>query len=484
MKIIHNAAFDVPFIRLQTGIHIRNVFDTMLAEKLLIAGRMGISASLKDTLTRHELANLNKDVEHNAPITKEYIEYAKNDVKYLHKLALLQYSSLKQLEMLEVLDLEMRCVEATSEMRYNGFQFDTERWLEIANANEAVYNKQLKKLGNTINWNSPKQVKEEFKHLGLKSFEELPDMKGKDKRLDQFILMREYYKSVTSYGKSWLWRDKHETESTVDSDGRVRCNFNQIIDTGRYSSSNPNMQQLPATGDHREAFIAAKGYTLCVADFSGQELGIMAAGSNEPSWIKVMESGGDLHSHMAKLIFGEDFKPELRRLAKDLNFGLAYGQGVKAFAEKSNLPLSKAESIVRKYKLSVPKLTRWLEKNGAIGIREGKISSFAPYNRLRILDGEDWQKRNKAKNTPIQGTAADMLKLSLVRLYEHIYEHKLPVKIVTCIHDEIITEVKNNYAKQWVTVKQNIMNKAAFDILKYNLVRTTPKLVKTWKEAK
>lgn len=484
VKIIHNAAFDVPFIRLKTGIHIRNIFDTMLAEKLLIAGRMNMSASLKDTLERHGIAKLNKDVEHNVKITKEYLEYAKNDVKYLVNLRAIQMHKLADLNMLEVMKLEMETVEVTSEMRFNGIGFNKKVWFDIASHNESIYNKQLKKLGNNINWNSPKQVKEEFKHLKLNSFEDLPKMIGIDKRLDEFIKLREYYKSVTSYGRSWLWRDKHNTEPTVDSDNRVRCNFNQIINTGRYSSNNPNMQQLPAKGDHRKAFVADKGNILCVADFSGQELGIMAAGSKEQSWIKILEEGKDLHGYMASLIFGDNYEPEMRRLAKDLNFGLAYGQGVKAFAEKSNIDITKANRIVKKYKNSVLKLTTWLERNGRLGIRDSKISSFMPYNRLRILEGEDWQKRNQAKNTPIQGTAADMLKLSLVNLYKHIYKHNLPVKIVCCIHDEIITEVSKSFSKTWVKQKQQIMNDAAFSILKVGVVKTQPILVNNWAEAK
>ena len=484
VKIIHNAAFDIPFIRLQTGIHIRNIFDTMLAEKLLAAGRFNYSASLKETLSRHGIVKLNKDVEHNVAITKEYREYAKNDVRYLLTLAIKQYNDLKKLNMLEVLELENKCVEVTSEMRYHGIGFDKQVWLAIAEANENKYNGLLKKLGGDVNWNSPKQVKEQFAHLGLKSFDDLPNLKGKNKRLDIFIEARELYKSVTSYGKGWLWRDKKETEPTLDDDGRVRCSFNQIIDTGRYSSSQPNMQQLPARGDHRKAFVPKKGYKLCVADFSGQELGIMAAASKEQQWIKIMEEGKDLHEFMGRKIFGDSYSKELRPLAKDLNFGLAYGKGVESFAVQAKLDINKARNIVYKYKRSVPTLIRWLDKNGNEGVKDSVSRSLPPFNRLRILDGEDWQKRNKGKNHPVQGTGADMIKLALVRLYEYIYEHKLDVKIVLCVHDEILTEVKASYAKQWCEIKKRIMEQAAYDILKYKLVRTTPKIVNNWAEAK
>lgn len=486
VKIIHNAAFDVPFIRLQTGIRIVNIFDTMLAEKLIVAGRFNMSASLKETLKRHGIANLDKDVEHNAKLTQRYIEYAKNDVRYLLKLAKEQEYQIHKMGMLKLLDLENRCVEVTSEMRFNGIGFDKQRWLQIAEENEKKYNGYLKKLGGDVNWNSPKQVKEQFVHLGLQSFEQLPKLKGKDKRLDLFIEARELYKSVTSYGKGWLWRDKHETESTIDEDSRVRCSFNQIIDTGRFSSSEPNMQQLPARGLHREAFVPAKGSLLCVADFSGQELGIMAAASGEQQWIKIMEEGKDLHEFMGRKIFGESYTKELRPLAKDLNFGLAYGKGVESFAEQAKLDINKARNIVYKYKRSVPTLIEWLNRNGNSGVRESISYSLPPFNRVRYLDGEDWQKRNRAKNHPVQGTGADMIKLALVRLNEYIYNegYEGNIKIVLCVHDEIISEVNKGLAKEWVKAKKEIMEQAAYDILKYRIVRTTPVLVSNWAQAK
>jgi len=510
--IIHSSQFDAPMFRLKTGIHIRNIWDTQIVQKVLLAGVFEIDewkdVALAYVLKKYKIAELNKDIResfigYRGEITKEQLKYGYEDIRHLKKLADLQLKKVIADDLVNTIKLENLTCEVTAELRYNGIEFDEQYWMELAEKNEAEQTKRLKKLPKQVdNWNSPAQVKKFFKEehdIEISSYDDIPEIKNKD--LDNFKHFRDIYSSVTKYGFGFLkrtYKGSKEEIDTVDPDGRIRANYNQILDTGRFSISNPPLQTLPAKGLHRFAFTARKGYTLCIGDFTGQELGVIAAGSKEPVWIDAMLKGHDIHSVMAGKIYSDwqemgnkdctfPFKckcPEhqrLRRPAKDLNFGLAYGKGAESFAAESKMGLNEAYRIIRKYKASIPRVVKWLERNGDFAVKHGWIRTLEPFKRLRYVLGEDWKKRNRGKNTPVQGSGADMMKLAMCMIYDYIYDKNLDVKLVLTVHDELLTEVKKSFAKQWCVIMKAFMEDASMIITKDKLVTTDPEIMDRWK---
>jgi len=321
------------------------------------------------------------------------------------------------------------------------------------------------------NWNSEKQIKQYFRSIGI----EIPTYKdldkiyaaSKNKTLGDFIAMQELQKSVTTYGENWL------QEGYIKSDGRVHGDFNQIVNTGRYSSNNPNLQNLPAGGFFRAAFIPTKGNKFVIGDFSGQEMAIMAAASGEDIWINALLRGEDIHAITASLLFPHEWEAGFekgckfpkkcgcavhaakRKSTKVLNFMLAYGGGPQKFSEDTGTPMVEARITVNRYKKVVPKVSKWLEKNGIDALHTGISYSADPYRRRRVLfEPEEWQVINQGKNNPVQAAGANMLKLSMASLPE---VYKIPV----VIHDEIVLDVPNKDVKAAAKALQQVMEKSA-----------------------
>src|SRR5258706_10574580 len=371
MKIIHNCTFDCYWLKICYGITVRNVWDTMLNEQVILGDSMPLGASeetkkqlsvaLDYVLVRYKLVkSMDKSIRDSfigmkpgTKFTTKQTEYFKDDVRYLPALQALQEIRLIRLGLLEVATiLENPLVEVVVDMQARGIGFDTDRWIKIAKASELNYNKLLKKLPPIVtNWNSPQQVKSYFQKRGIPfdSFttaEELNEVYN-DKVLSDFVDMRKSVKNVTTYGISWL-EDKFKG-TTVDPDGRVRAQFKQILNTGRFACSHPNLQQLPKASEHRGAFVPRKGHVFVGADFASQELGIMAAASGEELWIKALLRREDVHSTTASILYpqwhaikerGCTFPKKckcthhkvLRENAKIINFPIAYGAGPQKIA--------------------------------------------------------------------------------------------------------------------------------------------------------
>lgn len=524
VKLIHNTQFDIPYIYEHTGILIRNIWDSKVMESIILGvGSMGENAKLKNvpgfvdkystkldiTLKRRKIAILNKEVRDSfinqeGKLTPEQIKYAKEDVLFLKKLMDQQLADLQRLNLMELADLENRATEVTAQMVINGIGFDTKQWLAIEAKHKKLYEDGLEHLPAHVKWSSPAQIKKFFARKGIRidSLEDLDSIakQHNDPYLNKLVEIRRFGSYVSKYGSNWLTREvtKNVFEPTVDPDGRVRCSFEQVLQTGRYSSFKPNLQQLPDLGksDNRLCFKPAKGSRFCIGDFTGQELGIMAVGGKEQSWIDAMLRGDDVHSIMGRELYTTDWdkakdngcifpkrckcpkhKP-MRRDSKDLNFGMAYGKSANTLAIDLNKTPAEANRLFWKYKGKAPRVTRWLNQNGDYAVKFKETFTLPPYNRRRSLElePEEWRRRNQGKNTPVQGTGSDILKLSLVYLFDYIRDNKLQdlVKIVLIIHDEIICEVKTPYVKKWKPIMKQLMDQAAFDILGYSVVTTEP----------
>lgn len=516
-KIIHNGAFDAPFIEHILGCKVRNIWDTQVNEVVIQGqyvrnGKKNLTEFEEKQLKKHSVKLLytiprygfpihNKDIVENfiarpkgQEFSPEEINYAIADTKYLGPIREMQEFILQRDGLLEVALLENKVTERLADMRVRGIGLDKKLWKKIADTNEKEFERRMSLLPRGINWNSPAQVKALLMDRGvvLNSFDDMWDvyLETKDKLLGNFIYARELHKAVTSYGNNWF------KEGFIDSDDRVRCHVTQCINTGRMSMNNPNLQQLPgeemkmpkkrrvlnliAGGvfkwRHREAFVPAPGKVFVSGDFSGQEIGIMASASNEKLWIDAMLRGDDIHSLTASLVNRDAWEkgkargctfpkkckcPEhlkLREPAKINNFMLAYGGGADNLASSIGYDLItkiEARMFVGAHKRVIPALTRYLEANGANAIKTGVSYSADPYKRRRVLRGEeDWQIRNQGKNNPIQSAGANMLKLAMISLDE-----RWPIVLV--IHDQIILEVPKTQAAKAQKELKVVMEKSA-----------------------
>ena len=519
VKIFHNIKFDYKFIKAQWGANIANPYDTMLAEGVLNCGRIAVGYSLNALTQRYLGKELNKEVRNKfinldgVPFNSEQIMYGAEDVEHLLDIRAIQLKEIEKHGLEKVLDLENNVALAFADIEYNGMYFNSEKWLNIANDYEDIVrtmeselddlikalelNKFIKKSFQAdlfipaedirkidIKWSSPTQALKVFKEYGLdiEKVNAFELSKYKDRKLvSKYLKYKENQKVVSTYGKSFL--------KYVMKDGKVRTSFWQILNTGRVSSgmksdNKPNMQNIPADNKFRNCFHARDGYTLVSVDYSGQELGIIASGSKDPVWMKARKEEADLHSICADMVFKDkwrqadaDEKKRLRTMIKTINFGLAYGMSKFKLSDTLQIPVDEADALIKQYFTEFPKIGGFLNSLGNYGKFYGNIRTFRPYRRIRWF--EDWNKgltlkkdfkvlgaiERASKNTPIQGTGADMIKLAMVKIRDYIKENNFPAYLVTQVHDEIGIEVKEERAEEWAQIQCRLMREAGAEII-------------------
>mgnify|MGYP003112719195 FL=1 len=545
IKILHNAKFDYKFIKKWANIELAGIYDTFLVERILHCGKRGPKYGLKDLVLNYLGKELDKEPRNKfvnlqgAPYTDVQIQYGAKDVEYLIQLRELQLPQIAEKKLEQVVDLECKAVLAFADIEYNGLEIDREAWLNLdkRNADKAkeyfddldnaviqdprlqrfvlVYiqgdlftdQKELRKVG--VNWDSPKQVLEVFKEL----IPNLENVNGKELYkhrnyglVSKYVRYKEYMKLCTSYGKPFF--------KYLKGDGMVHTNFHQILDTGRVSSSHPNMQQIPADNSFRNCFIAPEGWSFVSSDYTSQELNVIAFGSKDPVWIQALEDGQDLHSVCAELVYKQKWSeaaeddcayvrgkvkcecPQhqtLRNNVKAINFGLAYGMGPHKLADTLQISKDQATKLIEEYFKAFPSIKGFLERLGNFGKQYGYIKTFPPFNRKRWFSTwypKIWNNRSSmmeigsieraSKNTPIQGASADMTKLALVMIRKYIKENHLPVKIIMTVHDQIDTICNDSYTKTWKKKMTELMEKAAKIVVTNGLLKADTNISKTW----
>jgi DNA polymerase-1 len=236
--------------------------------------------------------------------------------------------------------------------------------------------------------------------------------------------------------------------------GRIHTSFNQAVaSTGRLSSNNPNLQNIPVRDERgreiRKAFIPEKGHVFFSADYSQIELRLMAHLSKDKSMIADFLSGSDIHAATAAKIFGVEIKDvtrEMRSRAKTANFGIIYGISSFGLSERLNIGRKEAKEIIDGYFNSYPGVKIYMDES----IKKARDAGFVTtmFGRKRYL--RDIHSRNQvvrgnaernAINAPIQGSAADVIKIAMIRIYERMKSEKLSSKMILQVHDELIFEV-------------------------------------------
>ncbi|MCJ7662763.1 MAG: DNA polymerase, partial [Desulfobacterales bacterium] len=241
------------------------------------------------------------------------------------------------------------------------------------------------------------------------------------------------------------------------STGRVHTSYNQTVTaTGRLSSSDPNLQNIPIRTEEgrriREAFIPEDGWWMVSADYSQIELRILAHLSRDATLIKTFQAGEDIHTRTASEIFGvaqQDVTPQMRREAKVINFGIIYGMSPYGLAKALAVEPKVAADYIEEYFRRYQGVKSYIDETLKEAKKKGYVTTL--YNRRRYLPEINSSNRTArqfaertAINTPIQGTAADLIKIAMIRIYRRIRDGGLRAKMLMQVHDELVLEVPDD----------------------------------------
>jgi len=239
--------------------------------------------------------------------------------------------------------------------------------------------------------------------------------------------------------------------------GRIHTSFNQAVAaTGRLSSSNPNLQNIPVRGEEgreiRKGFVADKGYRLLSADYSQIELRVFAHYSKDPAFIEAFGRDEDIHARTASEMLGvpmDGVNPDMRRVAKAINFGIIYGMGPQKLSDELGIDFSQAKHYIAAYLRRYEGVVRYKEETIDSARRNGYVSTL--FGRRRYLPDMNHKNRmirgeaeRMAVNTPIQGTAADLIKKAMIRIHDRLRRESLKSRMLLQVHDELVFEVQED----------------------------------------
>jgi len=494
LKVFHHGSFDLRFLAV-AGLGVVRVADTMLAQQLLDGGEktpVGLGlAALASFRLGMELDKSVRDTfgEAAGALTERHLRYAADDVVATWGVFDQQWRELAGHSLVQVARLEFAALPVMADLQLRGVAFDAPRWSQLVGALE----RELPALAEAaqatlvtddsprdlfgptpVNLDATEQVRAALARTGveLASTREaaLRDHAGHP-AVDALLRYRQVAKVTGLFGGDWAGRVRHPVT------GRVHADWRQIVGTGRIACSEPNLTQIPKDPRYRACWGGEADRRLVVADYSQQELRILAAVSGDPALIEVFRRGGDLHRTTAALAFAVDeasVTPEQRAAAKALNFGLMYGMGAPGFARATSTTVEQAKATMERYFAAFPEVASWLAEAETAGRRTGRVRT--PLGRIRTLgDVEGGGVPTLSRNAPIQGAGADMTKLALAAVDDRLRARfggaasdprgAAPDGLVLVIHDELVAEVPADDADEAAALVVEGMTAAASRIL-------------------
>lgn len=390
---------------------------------------------------------------------------------------------LQELEENEEMDLflniEMPLSIVLADMENTGIRVDRDYLKEV----EITLDKQMKDIeqeiydlaGSTFNIMSPAQLaKVLFEDLAIPYPKKVKDNKYSTSKdiLDKIAFVHPIVEKVLEYRTLAKLYTNYAVglQNEIREDGRIHTIFTQTLTrTGRLSSIEPNLQNIPARSDYskmiRKAFLPDEGSVLLSSDYSQVELRIFAHMSHEENLIQAFIDGKDIHAKTASDIFHvpmEKVTKDMRRNAKAVNFGILYGISGFGLSEDLGIDISSAKKFIDNYLETYPGIQNYMEEAKALAYRNGYVKTLM--NRKRVIEelsSKNYMIRSSgermALNTPIQGTAADILKKAMVEIYQEFEKQNLKSKMLIQVHDELVFNVLNNELEEVKKIVQNIM---------------------------
>ncbi|UMQ44215.1 DNA polymerase I [Chryseobacterium sp. Y16C] len=473
LKVAHNLKFDYKILK-QYNITVKGaMFDTMIAHYLLNPdGRHGMDY-LSEVYLNYKPVSIetiigkkgkNQGNFRDADLRTQ-TDYAAEDADITFQLYELFAPQLKK-ENLEDLffSIEMPLMEVLAKMELAGISLD-EKWLaqesiDLENDLKQLESKIFELSGEEFNMNSPRQ-------LGDILFEKMQlDPKAKKTKTGQYATSEDVLQKLASKHeiiKHILeYRTYQKLKSTyVDAlpsqiektDNRVHTNFSQTTAaTGRLASVNPNLQNIPIRtlrGQQiRGAFVSGEGKKIISADYSQIELRLIAEISGEDNMIKAFQNGEDIHASTAAKLFKiplEEVSKTQRSQAKTVNFGIIYGQGAFALAEQTGLSRTEAKQMIEAYFETYPKLKQYMAEQVSKARERGYVETILGRKRhLKDINSNNFVVRGHAErnavNAPVQGSAADVVKMAMIKIQKELEKEKLQTKMLLQVHDELVFE--------------------------------------------
>jgi len=465
-KIAHNAKYDLQILK-KEGVHtVGLIHDTMIAAYLLHADRRSFSLeNLARDFLQEEKGDLDSLLEGHddfsgVPLDKA-VEYAAQDASLTYNLYQLFSPALERDERLRWLfqNVELPLIHTLAAMEDAGVLIDRQHLAKLSvdmHRRLGILEKSVyEQAGREFNIGSPKQLQQVlFEDLkltptkktktGWSTDESVLEELASEHEVPRLIMVQRKLAKLTSTYVDVL------PNMVNPEDLRLHTHYHQTgTQTGRLSSSEPNLQNIPIRSEEgmeiRRAFVAQKGFTLMSADYSQVELRLISHFAGDEKMIEAFQNHRDIHAETAKIIFGSSDK-EFRSRAKAINFGIIYGISAFGLSQQLGIPRGDAKKFIDSYFEQFPRIRTYMEESQKLARERAFCETL--FGRRRPLP--DIQSKNPtlrsmaermAINSPLQGTAADIMKWGMVRLFDRLKNEKLHSRILLQVHDELVLEV-------------------------------------------
>ena len=501
VKVGHNLKFDYQFLHAMYGISLSPLFDTMLAAQVLDGGNYAPSYSLEAVVERYLDESLDKSQQRSdwsGELSRSQLEYAARDAAILLPLRERLAEALEAEELGFVSKIEFSAVASIAEMELAGIKLDLQRWKELERVvrerrDRAALELEshfpepegvlpLEGLGPRLNLNSPQQITDAFRSLGI----ELPDtkvwtlLKVEHPAAEALLRYRELQKKLGTYLETY---PKFIHKKT----GRIHANFLQCrVPTGRLACAAPNIQQIPHEDEFRRCFVAEDGNTLVIADYSQIELRILAEVSEDPAFVGAFQRGVDLHRLTAATMYNvsmDEVTKAQRTAAKRINFGLMYGRGARSLSAQLGTDEEHGRQLIDEYFANYPKVQRFLQRTANRAARDRTLRTLA--GRVRKFGNDPvaddrGAMRREAMNYPIQGASADIAKLALSYIRRELKD--TDARLINSIHDEFVVECAEELAPEVSEKTRQAMTRAGEKLLKKVPVEVEVEVSREWRK--
>lgn len=476
-KIGQNIKYDM-LVLASHGMKVKGKkFDTMVANYVLRPdGQHNLGALAAEHLnykmiSYDELIGKEKVDIREIPLEK-IADYSAQDADITIRLYETLTEKLEQVQLLKLCeDIEFPLIDVLADMEFTGMKLNTDILADMSKELERMLDNLVQEIhslaGEEFNVNSPQQLsKILFEKLKLRTVRKtktgfstdvgvLETIRHEHPIVEKLLDYRQLQKLKSTYVDALPALINPKT-------GRVHTSFNQTIAvTGRLSSSNPNLQNIPIRAEIgrsiRKAFIpGSKDWLIMSADYSQIELRIMAHVSGDEGLTEAFRNGEDIHATTAAKVFGvkpKDVTRDMRRKAKEVNFGIMYGIGPYGLATRLDISQTEAKEIITTYFERFPKVNQYIFETIAKAKHDGYVSTLLGRRRyLPDINSRNQNVRSNAErqaiNMPIQGTAADMIKRAMIKIHSRLKDEEIGVKMLLQVHDELVFEIAKSEEKR------------------------------------